>query len=652
MSVGDLYDVERTGEVAAAATRVRRRPPAAQARAKQPSAPPNTGQSGGVPITVLTSDAALADAIHDAAGSAHPVATATTLDEAIELAAHGRCAILITDQVASQPGLRRTTQRLREAEPALIVIAVGGAGDQQGLISLLSAGVVDRLMLKPVAPALAQTVLKSAAQQHRTLRGPGTAVALVDQHEPEVALVELQRHAANELTEVRLDRQPSPAEVVVPASLVTPLATGSRRFDIPRPPWTVVVAALLAVVGLMAWMVAQRKPAIDAQAVIASSLASGQQALREGHALEPRGRSAFDYYTTVLALDPANAAARQGIDRIADHFAAQAAVAVAHGQVAAALVAVESIRRVRPDHRQLAELQAQIDAAQEKYAAAVPKRVEPPPPQKPAPARPSTPTSTLERNGVEARARTMTKASEALQRDQLDLASALLSDARTLGVPDNELAAMNQALANAQQQRAKDDLLQRVLLRTAQNKLIDPIDDSAKFHLQQLVQLDPQFAGIPQAVAALGERLTLDAQLATVEKNFDLASRLLAQAHEIGFSGAPIEDAEAKLAAALKPVEPAPAVEPPPRVLRMVRPEYPQSALMSGAEGWVNVSLSVTPAGNVLDPRIVETSNGTMFDRAALAAVSKWKYEPFSAADPHATRPVTVRVEFKMKERR
>ena len=84
----------------------------------------------------------------------------------------------------------------------------------------------------------------------------------------------------------------------------------------------------------------------------------------------------------------------------------------------------------------------------------------------------------------------------------------------------------------------------------------------------------------------------------------------------------------------------------------MVRPEYPQSALMSGTEGWVNVSLSVTPAGNVLDPRVVESSNGTTFNRAALSAVSKWKYEPFASADPTATRPVTVRLEFKMKERR
>jgi TonB family protein len=648
MSVGDLYDVERTGEFPVLKTRIRPRLPARRTPPEQPHA----GESSGVPITVLTSDAALADAIHDAAGSAHPVATATTLDEAIELAAHGRCGILITDQIATQPVLRRMTQRLREAEPALIVIAVGGAGDQHGLISLLSAGVVDRLMLKPVAPALAQTVLKSAAQQHRTLRGPVTAVAPVEQREPAVVLVEVQRDAANDLTAASLDLQPSPAEVVVPASVVAQPAMATRRLNIPRPPWIAVVAALLAVVGLMAWVAAQRKPAIDPQAVIASSLVAGQQALREGHALEPRGRSALDYYNTVLALDPANAAARQGIDQIADRFAAQAAAAIARGQVAAALVAVENLRRVRPDHQGLAGLQTQIDAAQERYIASAPERAEAAPAPKAAPARPSVLTSSLERNVIEARARTVTKAAEALNRDQLELASALLSEARTLGVPADELAALNETLASAQQQRAKDDLLQQVLQRTAQNKLLEPADDSAKFHLQRLVQLDPNFAGIPQAVAALGGRLTLDAQLATAEKNFDLAARLLAQAHEIGFSGAAIESAEAKLAAALKPVEPPSAAAPAPRVARMVRPEYPQSALMSGAEGWVNVSLSVTPAGNVLDPRVVESSNGTTFDRAALSAVSKWKYEPFASADPTATRSVTVRVEFKMKERR
>jgi TonB family protein len=163
------------------------------------------------------------------------------------------------------------------------------------------------------------------------------------------------------------------------------------------------------------------------------------------------------------------------------------------------------------------------------------------------------------------------------------------------------------------------------------------------------MQLDAQFAGIPQAVAALGGRLTLDAQLATAEKNFDLANRLLGQAREIGFSGPALESAEAKLAAALEPVKPPESALPPPRLTRMVRPEYPQDALLTGAEGWVNVSMSITPDGDVLDPRVVERSNGMLFDRAAISAVRKWKYEPFAASEPQR---VTVRVDFRMKGRR
>ena len=615
MSVGDMHDVERTGEFAVTRRRPRRRPDDA-----------NVGASGSVPIAVLTDDAALADAIHDAAAAAHPVAIASSLEEVIELAINGRCGILITDQVST---VRRMLQRLRAAEPALVAIAVGSNNDQAGLIGLLSAGVVDRLMLKPVTPSLAQIVLKSAVQQHRTLHGPGTAVTVLEpqcpQREPAMVLVELQRHAANELTEAKLDLQPSPAEIVVPASLTAP-APPSRRIDLPRSPWIAVVAAFLAVAGLIGWMAANRKPAIDAQAVIASTLEAGQRAFRDGQALEPRGKSAFDYYNTVLALDPSNAAARAGIDQIADRFAAQAGIAIARGQFAAAIVAVESIRRVRPEHRQLGELQTQLDAAQEKYVAAAPRvpepALEPPPKTAPVSAAPAT-----LRQNVEVQARAVAQAAEALKRDQLEL-------------------------ANAQQRHAKDQLLQRVLQRTAENRLLEPADDSAKSHLQRLVQLDANFPGIQQGVAALGGRLTVNARLATAEKNFDAATGLLAQAREIGFSGSEVDAAEAKLAAA-REAPPAPvAAAPSPRLIRIVRPEYPQDALIVGAEGWVNVSMSVTPAGNVLDPRVEESSNGRLFDRAALAVVRKWKYEPFAAADPQASKRVTVRVDFRMKDRR
>jgi protein TonB len=543
MSVGDLHDVGRTGDFAV--TRLRRRPK------KQVPVDPTASVS----IAVLTEDAALADAIHDAAAANHPVATASTVEEAVELATHGRCSILITDQISNQQALQLMTQQLRKAQPALVVIAIGCASDQQGLISLLSAGLVDRLMLKPVTPALAQIVLKSAVQQHRTLQGVDAAVTVLEpqppQPEPAVVLGELQRHgAAHDLTEVRPRPQPSPAEVVVPASTIAPAAT-SQRTDIPRPPWFAVVAALLAVAGLMYWVAAARNPTIDPQAVIANNLVAAQRALNEGHALEPRGRSALDHYTTVLALDPMNAAARQGIDQIADRFAAQAGVAITRGQVAAAIVALDSVRRVRPAHRQLRELQERLDAAQATYAARVSEPVKPTP--KAAPKATPAPSTTPAQQKIAAQARAVAEAAAALKRDQLKL-------------------------ANAQQQFALEIEAAQAQLAVAREESVEP----------------PAPPPAP-----------------------------------VGATAAPAS----------------------PRLVRIVKPEYPQDALLRGAEGWVNVSMTVTPAGNVQDPRVEETSNGTQFNRAAMSAVRKWKYEPFVASDSQEKRRVTVRVDFRMEGR-
>jgi TonB family protein len=57
-----------------------------------------------------------------------------------------------------------------------------------------------------------------------------------------------------------------------------------------------------------------------------------------------------------------------------------------------------------------------------------------------------------------------------------------------------------------------------------------------------------------------------------------------------------------------------------------VAPVYPQSALDAGIEGFVEVRFTVTPAGTVTSPEIVESSPAGVFDAAALAAVNRWRY--------------------------
>jgi protein TonB len=152
-----------------------------------------------------------------------------------------------------------------------------------------------------------------------------------------------------------------------------------------------------------------------------------------------------------------------------------------------------------------------------------------------------------------------------------------------------------------------------------------------------------------RAVAEAAAALKRDQQeLANAQQQFaakiEAAEAQLAAVHKEKEVVAPLP------AVALVPAAAAPAA-PTPRLARMVRPEYPSEALRTGAEGWVNVSVAITPAGNVVDPRVEQSSNGTLFDRAALAAVRKWRYEPFASADPLASQRVLVRVEFRMEER-
>ncbi len=65
-------------------------------------------------------------------------------------------------------------------------------------------------------------------------------------------------------------------------------------------------------------------------------------------------------------------------------------------------------------------------------------------------------------------------------------------------------------------------------------------------------------------------------------------------------------------------------------ILPLVRiePRYPARALQREIEGWVLMEFSISPAGTVVNPFVVDSEPPRTFDRAALRAVSRWKYKP------------------------
>ena len=58
-----------------------------------------------------------------------------------------------------------------------------------------------------------------------------------------------------------------------------------------------------------------------------------------------------------------------------------------------------------------------------------------------------------------------------------------------------------------------------------------------------------------------------------------------------------------------------------------VTPPYPENCRSRGVEGVVVVQFDVTPEGNVVNPRVIDTPNAC-FVRPLIKAVSGWKYSP------------------------
>ncbi|KAF1694180.1 energy transducer TonB [Pseudoxanthomonas koreensis] len=101
------------------------------------------------------------------------------------------------------------------------------------------------------------------------------------------------------------------------------------------------------------------------------------------------------------------------------------------------------------------------------------------------------------------------------------------------------------------------------------------------------------------------------------------------------------EQQEAARQAAAAAAQPAPAAATPApqralRPLNMPPPRYPPDALRAGLSGEVLVEFTVGTDGAVTDARVLRANPSRTFDREALNAVRRWRFEPVDA-------PITTR---------
>ena len=127
-----------------------------------------------------------------------------------------------------------------------------------------------------------------------------------------------------------------------------------------------------------------------------------------------------------------------------------------------------------------------------------------------------------------------------------------------------------------------------------------------------------------QAAAALAAQQALDAARAAETERVAATQREAAAA------------AQRQAAAAAPPPAPKPAAATSLKVVSAPSPRYPPEALRAGTSGEVLVELTIGTDGSVTNARVVRATPARVFDREALNAVRRWKFEPIDS--PTTTR--------------
>jgi len=157
----------------------------------------------------------------------------------------------------------------------------------------------------------------------------------------------------------------------------------------------------------------------------------------------------------------------------------------------------------------------------------------------------------------------------------------------------------------------------------------------------------PSAPASPAAASTASGGVPSTADAATATPATGAAATPPASAHEAAAAPAPLSPApgSASLPAATaaaetshSPAQSSPSPrraggEPPPvvqeaKLVRRVNPDYPSAAKKEGISGFVDLEVTVSKQGNVDDVSVIQSTPPDMFDKSAVAAVRKWKYDP------------------------
>lgn len=390
-------------------------------------APPGPARTGPVvdraaraEFVVLTRSDELLEQVGLALDGAGEVRLAENEEDARQFAAPRNATVMLLD-AREQVDPSLVVERLHSSDGTTVIVVFAPADVASDVARAIKGSAAFAVLPIPLEVEKTRAVLLGAGEEamaRRALLAPAATGApvwtdpglVLRTHDPAPV------PAAPELKPVSA-RAGTPPEARSPA----PPAAGSGTPRASRPSgiaWLVAACLLVAVAG--AWF--YPREATDPSPQVTAG-ASGQQpstssrdelldrarvAFHERRYTEPDRENALYYYRSVLAQDPQNAEAREGLERIGAVLEGRLDAALAERHTEEASRTLEQLRSIRPDDAALAAAAAQL--AEQRFGAA-------------------------------------------LARGDTDQASALLYEAAATGVPGERLAQLRAQLARLEASR-------------------------------------------------------------------------------------------------------------------------------------------------------------------------------------------------------
>jgi protein TonB len=233
-----------------------------------------------------------------------------------------------------------------------------------------------------------------------------------------------------------------------------------------------------------------------------------------------------------------------------------------------------------------------------------------------------------------------------------------VGEAKAAGLAAADLASWQHEVSAARQKAAAaevDRLSQLVRDRIRDGHLTDPAQDSAVFYAGQLKDGFADSGATTTAARELAGKLLERAGTAARSGQTAQMDSDLAAARRWGADAADIQRVQLLAAnrgsSAGGQQARAGGAGPTGVKLKRIRnasPEYPQKALDAHISGSVTVEFTVDIKGAPRDARVVDSTPPGVFDSAALAAVSRWRFEPVILNNVPTEVPTRTSIRFEL----